>query len=355
MNRFVTFLEQYGIFTAAFRLRIFSLDALFSIGDLPMSAHDSQGEIVSTVDKVVANAKVPTTMKSMTSETKGMWLGAIGVAMFSLTLPFTRVAVAELHPVFVALGRAVVAALCSAMLLWWYGAARPSRSQIKPLVITALGVVIGFPVFSSIAMRYVPASHGAIVLGILPLVTALFGALRFGERPSPGFWISAVTGSVLVVVFALQQGGGSLHIADLALFAAVIAAAMGYAEGARLSQSMGGQQVISWALLLSMPVVLPLTIWLGWHYGIAASPAAWAGFAYVSLFSMFIGFFFWYKGLALGGIARVGQVQLIQPFLTLLGAALILGELLEWRTFLFALAIIAVVAIGRKMAIRRHN
>jgi drug/metabolite transporter (DMT)-like permease len=300
-------------------------------------------------------SKIMTSSSVMTQETKGMLLGAIGVAMFSLTLPFTRVAVAELHPVFVALGRAVVAAACSAILLWWTGAARPTKAQMKSLLITALGVVVGFPVFSSIAMHYVPASHGAIILGILPLATALFGALRFGERPSLGFWIAAVIGSALVVGFALQQGGGELHIADLALFVAVMAAAMGYAEGGRLSQTMGGQQVISWALVLSMPIVLPVTIWLGWEHGVSASPAAWVGFAYVSLFSMFIGFFFWYKGLALGGIARVGQVQLIQPFLTLLGAALILGELLELRTFLFALAIIAVVAIGRKMPIRRQS
>lgn len=290
---------------------------------------------------------------SMTQESKGMLLGTIGVAIFSLTLPFTRTAVAELNPVFVALGRAVVAAICSAVLLAWTGAARPNKTQIKSLLIIALGVVVGFPVFSSIAMRYVPASHGAIVLGILPLATALFGALHFGERPSIGFWLAAVTGSALVIIFALQQGGGALHLADLALFAAVIAAAMGYAEGGRLSQTMGGQKVISWALLLAMPIVLPVTIWLGWRYGLSASPAAWIGFVYVSLFSMFIGFFFWYKGLALGGIARVGQVQLIQPFLTLLGAGLILGEALEWRTFLFAFAIIGVVAIGRKMAIKR--
>ena len=298
-------------------------------------------------------SKRDTVLTSMTQESKGMLLGTIGVAIFSLTLPFTRIAVAELNPVFVALGRAVVAAICSMVLLAWTGAARPNKTQIKSLLIIALGVVVGFPLFSSIAMRYVPASHGAIVLGILPLATALFGALRFGERPSIGFWLAAVTGSVLVIIFALQQGGGTLHLADLALFAAVIAAAMGYAEGGRLSQTMGGQQVISWALLLAMPVVLPVTIWLGWRYGLSASPAAWIGFAYVALFSMFIGFFFWYRGLALGGIARVGQVQLIQPFLTLLGAGLILGEALEWRTFLFAFAIIAVVAIGRKMAIKR--
>lgn len=282
-----------------------------------------------------------------------MLLGTVGVAIFSLTLPFTRMAVAELDPVLVALGRAVVAAAGSAILLWWLGAPRPTSSQVRALLITALGVVVGFPVFTSLAMRYVPASHGAIVIGILPLATALFGALRFGERPSVGFWIAALVGSGLVVGFALWQGGGQFHMADLALFAAVIAAAMGYAEGARLSQTMGGQQVISWALVLSMPLLLPITLWLGWTHGISASPKAWIGFVYVSLFSMFIGFFFWYKGLALGGIARVGQVQLVQPFLTLIGAALILGEALDARNFLFAIAVIAVVAIGRRMGIKR--
>ncbi len=289
----------------------------------------------------------------ITQESRGMWLGTIGVTIFSLTLPFTRMAVAELNPVLVALGRAVVAALCSAVLLWWMGAPRPTATQLRALLITSLGVVIGFPVFSSIAMRYVPASHGAIVLGILPLATALVGALRFKERPSPGFWITALAGSAIVVGFALWQGGGELHAADLALFVAVIAAALGYAEGGRLSQTMGGQQVISWALVLSMPVLLPVTLWLGWRYGVSASPKAWIGFGYVSLFSMFIGFFFWYKGLALGGIARVGQVQLLQPFLTLIGAALILGEAPDARNILFALAVIAVVAIGRRMTIRR--
>ncbi|KIF83360.1 DMT family transporter [Noviherbaspirillum autotrophicum] len=290
---------------------------------------------------------------ALTQETRGMWLGAIGVAIFSLTLPFTRMAVAELNPVLVALGRAVVAAGASVLLLWRLKAPRPTASQARALLVTALGVVIGFPVLSSIAMRDVPASHGAIVIGVLPLATALFGALRFGERPSAGFWIAAAAGSALVIGFALWQGGGAVHAADLALFGAVIAAAMGYAEGARLSQAMGGQQVISWALVLSLPVLLPATVWLGWRYGISASPKAWLGFGYVSLFSMFIGFFFWYKGLALGGIARVGQVQLLQPFLTLLGASLILGEALIADTIVFALAVLAVVAAGRRMSIRR--
>lgn len=291
--------------------------------------------------------------EAVSAESKGMWLGFIGVAVFSLTLPFTRIAVAELNPAFVAFGRAVVAALCSIAMLWHLKAPWPTMQQVRGLLITALGVVIGFPLFSSIAMHYVPAAHGAVVLGVLPLATALFGALRFGERPSPGFWIAALIGSAIVIAFALRQGGGTFQIADLALFAAVFAAAMGYAEGGRLSQTMGGQQVIGWALVLSLPVVLPISIWLGWHYGVDASPQAWGAFAYVSLFSMFIGFFFWYKGLALGGIARVGQVQLLQPFMSLVGAAVIVGETLDASNLLFATAVIVVVAIGRRMAVKR--
>ncbi|WP_443113953.1 DMT family transporter [Herbaspirillum seropedicae] len=287
------------------------------------------------------------------NESRGMWLGLIGVAVFSLTLPFTRIAVAELSPAFVAFGRAVVAGLCSLALLAWMRAPRPNAQQLRGLVITALGVVVGFPLFSSIAMRYVPAAHGAVVVGLLPLATALFGALRFGERPSAGFWLSALAGSGIVIAFALRAGGGSFHAADFALFAAVITAAMGYAEGGRLAQSMGGQNVIAWALVVALPVMLPVSLWLGWQDGLSASAPAWLAFGYVSLFSMFIGFFFWYRGLALGGIARVGQVQLLQPFMSLLGAAVIADEALDASNMLFALAVIVVVAIGRRMAVRR--
>jgi len=286
-------------------------------------------------------------------ETKGMLFGLIGVVIFSLTLPFTRMAVAELNPIFIALGRAVVASLAAALLMWHLRAPWPTRTQWPGLIITALGCVVGFPLFTSLAMRYVPASHGAIVVGILPLATALCSALRFGERPSIGFWLNAALGSAIVIGFAVWQGGGTLKLADLALFTAVVAAGIGYAEGGRMSQAMGGQWVISWALIISMPLLLPVTMWIALQYGVAASPKAWVAFGYVSLFSMFIGFFFWYKGLALGGIARVGQVQLLQPFLTLLAAALMLGEGLDWRNLLFAVAIIAVVLTGRKMPIRR--
>jgi drug/metabolite transporter (DMT)-like permease len=288
----------------------------------------------------------------MNHEIKGMWYGFIGVAIFSLTLPFTRMAVQQFDPLFVGFGRGAVAGLCALPILWFMKAPLPSAGQWRRLAVTALGVVLGFPVFSSIAMQSVPPSHGAIVLGALPLATALVGALRFGERPSPWFWAAALTGSALVVGFALREGGGSFHLADLALFAAVILAALGYAEGGRLAQTMGGPQVIAWALLLCLPVLLPLSLWLGWRHGFAGSPQAWAGFAYVSLFSMLIGFFFWYKGLALGGIARVAQMQLLQPFMTLFGAALLVGDRLQLGNLVFAALVIAVVALGRRAGVR---
>jgi drug/metabolite transporter (DMT)-like permease len=292
----------------------------------------------------------------MSDETRGMLLGLVGVAMFSLTLPFTRMAVADLDPAFVALGRALVAAVLAGAWLWWNGSALPPRSALLPLALVSAGCVIGFPWLSSIALRTLPASHGAVLVGILPLFTALFSALRGNEKPSTGFWLMALLGSAIVVGFALRQSGGSFQRADLLMFGAVALGALGYAEGGRLAQTIGGPQVISWALVCSAPLLAPLVAWLSWpQLGTLAHAGAraWTGFAYVSVFSMFIGFFFWYRGMACGGIVRVGQVQLLQPFLTLAGAALILGEALELSSVAFALAVIAVVAAGRKMRIRR--
>jgi drug/metabolite transporter (DMT)-like permease len=295
-------------------------------------------------------------LPATSDETRGMLLGLAGVAIFSLTLPFTRMAVTGLDPAFVALGRALVAAALAAIWLRWKRAPPPPRSALLPLAMVSLGCVIGFPWLTSIALRTLPASHGAVLVGILPLATAVFSALRGNEKPSPGFWAMALLGTGLVIAFALRQSGGSFHLADLLMFAAVALAALGYAEGGRLARTMGGEQVICWALLLSAPLVLPLVLWLSWpHFGSFASAGAgaWLGFAYVSVFSMFIGFFFWYRGMAVGGIARVGQVQLVQPFLTLVGAAIFLDEPLELSNFVFAFAVIAVVAAGRKMQVRR--
>lgn len=288
-----------------------------------------------------------------------MLLGFIGVAVFSQTLPFTRMAVAELDATFVALGRAVVAALLALALLWQRGAfagtRRPRGGQWWRLAVTACGVVVGFPLFSSLAMREVPAGHGAIITGLLPLATAVFAAWFGRERPSPAFWLSAAIGSALVIAFALWQGAGGLQHADWLLFAAMVLGALGYAEGGKLSRELGGLETISWALVVALPLLLPAVAWLGLRHLdqiAAASPRAWLGMGYVSVFSMFIGFLFWYGGLAKGGVARVGQIQLLQPFLTLAGGALMLAEPLDAITLAFAVAVIGVVALGRRTAVR---
>ncbi|MBY4896411.1 DMT family transporter [Cupriavidus sp. AU9028] len=288
-----------------------------------------------------------------------MLLGLAGVAIFSQTLPFTRLAVAELDPVLVALSRAMVAALLAAALLWHRGALsaarRPRGAQWWRLAVSSAGVVVGFPLFSSMAMQEVPASHGAIVIGLMPLATAVFAAWFGRERPSPAFWLAALCGSALVVGFAMWQGAGALHHADWLLFAATVLGALGYAEGGKLSRELGGLETISWALIVSVPVLAPVVAWLGLHHAAqiaGASWQAWVGMAYVSVFSMFVGFIFWYAGLAKGGVARVGQIQLLQPFLTLAGGALLLGEPLDLPTVGFAVAVIAVVALGRRTAVK---
>lgn len=298
------------------------------------------------------------TRSGMSDETAGMLLGLAGVAIFALTIPATRVAVADLPPAFVALGRAVVAALLAAAWLAWKRLPFPPRAALLPLAMVSLGCIIGFPWLTSIALQTLPASHGAVLIGILPLATAAVSALRGNDQPSPGFWAMALAGSLLVIAFALHQSGGSFHQADLLMFAAVLLAAVGYTEGARLSQSMGGQQVISWALVLSAPLLAPVLLWLSWPHVDAivhAGVRAWISFGYVSAFSMYIGFLFWYGGMVRGGIARVGQVQLVQPFISLAAAWLMLDEPLAPSNVLFALAVIAVVAAGRKMQIKRQR
>ncbi|MFL6658403.1 MAG: DMT family transporter [Massilia sp.] len=292
----------------------------------------------------------------LSRETSGMLLGLVGVIIFGMTFPATRLAVADLPADFVALGRAVTAAMLACAWLLYKRQPFPARAAWLPLAAVAGGCIVGFPWLTSIALKTVPASHGAVLVGVLPLATAAFSALRGNERPSRGFWLMALTGTALVIAFALRQSGGSFHQADLLMFLAVLLAAIGYTEGARLAQTMGGQQVISWALVLAAPLLAPLLLWLTWPHAAllaAAGWKAWSGFAYVSAFSMYIGFFFWYGGMARGGIARVGQVQLVQPFVTLAGAAVVLGEPVSAAHLLFAFAVIAVVAMGRTMRVQR--
>jgi len=283
---------------------------------------------------------------------RGMLLGLAGVAMFSLTLPMTRLAVVDLDPIWIGLARALVAALPAAAWLAWKRAPLPTRAMLPRLAIVAGGVIVGFPALSSLAMRYTDASHGAVVLGVLPLATALAGAWLGGERPSRRYWACALIGAALVCGFALRAGGGRLQPADGLLVLAVVAAAIGYAEGARIAARIGGPETICWALVTAAPLLALPVAWLTWRHGIDARPSAWLGFAYVSVFSQFLGFFAWYKGLALGGVARVSQVQLLQLFMTLAFAALIGGEALDPEAWLFGLAVVAVVAMQRTAGVR---
>lgn len=306
---------------------------------------------------MAASAERPGTLRSDADARRGAWLGLLGVLIFSATLPFTRLAVGtpqapQLDPWFVAIGRAAVAGVLSATVLWHLRAPWPTRAQWPWLAGTVVGVVIGFPLFTTWALRYVPSAHAAVITGLLPLVTALFGALLHGDRPSRGFWVCAALGSAVVVAYALRQGGGALHSADLALFAAMLLAPLGYATGARLTAQMGGVQAICWALVLALPLTVPVALWAAPAQAGRIAPSAWLGFGYVSVFSMFLGFFAWYRGLALGGVARVSQLQLLQPFCTLLLGMALLGEPFDVATLGFAVLVIGVVYVGRRMPVR---
>lgn len=289
------------------------------------------------------------------AETHGLWLGVLGVTIFAMTLPMTRLAVGpadapQLSPLFVTAGRAALAGLLSTAFLLLTRASLPPRRLWPALAMSAAGTVIGFPLFLALALREVDAMHAAVVTGLLPLATAAIAALALRQRPSWGFWACALAGSALVLGFAAWAGGGRLSAADGLLLLAIGSAASGYVTGASAARELGAERVICWVLLLSLPLTAPLTL-LSWPAH-AASASAWAAFTYVSLFSMWLGFFAWYRGLALGGTVRVSQVQLLQPFLALLFAVPVLGERLDPATLVFSLAVIATVAIGRRMPVQ---
>ncbi|MCU7374154.1 DMT family transporter [Paucibacter sp. O1-1] len=285
---------------------------------------------------------------------RGLLLGALGVFIFALSIPMTRLAggtaaAPQLDPLFVALGRAALAGLLSAAYLWLSGASRPRREQWAPLAWTAAGVVFGWPLLLGYAVRHVDAVHASVISGVLPLATAAMAALVLRQRPSLGFWACALAGLGLVIAFAWWRGAAGFQWADGLLLGAVLSASAGYVGGARLSAQMPPQQVICWVLVLSLPITLPVAA-LTWP----AQPVAWSawgGFLYVSLFSMWLGFFAWYRALAIGGTVRVSQVQVIQPFLSMLLAVPVLGERLDAMTLVFALAVIAMVWLGKRMPV----
>jgi drug/metabolite transporter (DMT)-like permease len=284
-------------------------------------------------------------------QTQGMLLGLLGVTVFSLSLPMTHLAITGLDPVLVGLGRALVAAIPAAAMLLWYRERLPTPSQIRRLAVISFGVVVGFPVLSGIALMTVPSSHGAVVNGLLPLATALYAAWLSHERPSRAFWFCALLGSALVVAYALVTGHGAPAAGDLWMLAAVATCGLGYAEGGRLAKELGNWQVICWALVLSAPVLVLPVGWLAWRHHGPVSLHAWLAFGYLALFSQFLGFIAWYAGLARGGIARVGQVQLLQIFLTLAFSALWFGETVSPLSWLFALGVLATVVVGRRTAV----
>ena len=279
------------------------------------------------------------------------WLnGLLGVVIFSGSLPATRIAVLEMSPFFLTFLRASLAGLLAILLVCAFREPRPQRAQLFSLLFVSGGVVIGFPLLTALALQHVTSAHSIVFLGLLPLCTAIFALLRGGERPKRAFWLFSLLGSLLVVAFALAQSHAVSLTGDLLMLAAVVVCGLGYAEGATLTRTLGGWQVICWALILSLPVMLPAA-WLTQPATLVdISAQAWSALGYVSLFSMLIGFIFWYNGLARGGIAAVGQLQLLQPFFGLALSALLLNERVSPLMLLVTLGVILCVIGSRKCA-----
>lgn len=281
----------------------------------------------------------------------GAWIyGFAGVAIFSGSLPATRVAVADFDPVFLTLARAAIAGLVGGACLLLLRQCRPGRGDMLSLLITTLGVVVGFPLLTALALERITSAHSMVFIGLLPLTTAIFAVLRAGDRPRPVFWLFSIIGAALVAGFALAEELSGSWSGDLLMLGAILVCGLGYAEGAKLSRTLGGWQVISWALVLALPVMLPLALLAQPATYAGIDSPAWIALGYVSLFSMLIGFVFWYRGLAQGGIAAVGQLQLLQPFMGLMLAAGLLGEAVSPAMALVCLAVVACVAGARRFA-----
>ncbi len=289
------------------------------------------------------------------NESKGMLIGFIGILIFSLTLPVSKIAVLSFDPYFIAFGRAALAGLVALAYLTYKEEAIPSRVDFVKFIVISLGVVFGFPIFTTVAMTQGSSSHGAVILGMMPLATTVIGVIRFKERPSLGFWLVSLLGAAIVMTYALMKNAGGFTHVDILLVLGGISACIGYVEGGELSRKMNPRAVISWALVISLPINLVMTYYLFDGTYISAGSTAWLSFVYLSLFPMFLGFFFWYEGLAIGGIARVSQVQLIQPFCTLIAASVLLGDSLNWMNLLFAVLVVSTVILGKKMLVKRGH
>jgi drug/metabolite transporter (DMT)-like permease len=278
----------------------------------------------------------------------GFALGCLGILGFSFSFPATKLALDGFDPWLVAFGRATIAGLLAAAYLAAVHAPRPTRGQCRRLAIVAGGVIVGFPLFSSLALVTSGSAHGAIVIAVLPAATALAAVARAGERPGPAFWLAATAGLGVVLAFVLHEASGAFTAADGFLLAGTACCALGYAEGGALARELGGARTISWALVLSLPLTVPVTVLAGATSSPDAHATAVLGLAYVAAVSMFLAFFAWYAGLARGGVARVGQVQLTQPLLTVLLSALVLGEHLTPAMLLAAAGVLACVAATQR-------
>jgi drug/metabolite transporter (DMT)-like permease len=287
-------------------------------------------------------------------ETKGMLIGFIGILIFSLTLPVSKIAVLSFNPYFIAFGRATLAGVVALAYLAFKKESLPSKVDFGKYVVIALGVVFGFPIFTTVAMTQGSSSHGAVILGMMPLATTVIGVIRFKERPSLGFWLVSLMGAALVVIYALLKNSGSFTYIDGLLVLGGICACVGYVEGGELSRRINPRAVISWALVISLPVNIVASFLTFSPEYTNAGGVAWSSFIYLSLFPMFLGFFFWYEGLAIGGIARVSQVQLIQPFCTLLAASVLLGDPITVMNLVFAGLVVSTVILGKSMLVKRR-
>ena len=289
-------------------------------------------------------------LTAMDRRTEGLLCGLVGVLIFSGSLPATRAAVIDIDPALLTIARSTIAGAISLALLAASRQRLPKRSEINSLIVVVFGVVIGFPLFTALALHRMDASHAIMFIGLLPLSTAIFGVLRGRECPGTKFWVFAAVGAFVLVSFAISRGSGHLAAGDLIMLASIVVCGLGYAEGAVLSRTLGSWQAICWGLVLALPFSLTAALLMHWPDPQSIGRSAWIGGAYVSIFSTLIGFFFWYRGLALGGIAAVGQLQLLQPLLGLILAGTLLHEAANGSTVLVTSVVIVCVAGARRHA-----
>ena len=279
-------------------------------------------------------------------------LAGIGVLVFSFSLPMTKIAVRGLDPTVAAVGRAAVASIFAVVALVIVKPPRPTRAQLGRLTLVVGGVMFGFPLLTAYALKHTASLHGSVVNGLLPLATAGLAVSRAGERPSSSYWACSAVGFAAVVAYVVHEGGGTLHAADTLLILAVLAAAIGYTEGALLARQLGGWQVICWALVLGAPLTWPITIIAASRTGLHATGPQWAAFGYTAVFSMFLGFFAWYAGMARAGIAKASQVQLAQPALSMVWGWPLLGEHLSMAALMTIVVVLGAVVVGRTAVVR---